>query len=159
MNRRVLGLSCAFVFSVLAACGGDEPAPPIFTDIGDGMMQDNLTGLIWQKDVSFGNYTQEEAIAYCRDLPLAGGLWRLPTRSELLAVIHPTGETWVPPTPTDSSYFLYTKPDWFWSSSASDSALGAGWTVSFNGLGGPVGSDGIANSGPVTDRYSERCVR
>ena len=42
---------------------------------------DNVTGLIWERQVDPGEYRQSDADNYCRG---KGGDWRLPTRIELV---------------------------------------------------------------------------
>jgi hypothetical protein len=64
------------------------PHPSSYTDLGDGTVKDNVTGLIWQKAVtSTQAFTWTAAIAYCQGLTLAGRTWRLPTRIELLSIV------------------------------------------------------------------------
>lgn len=46
-------------------------------DPGNGTVADTRTGLTWEKGVSEGVYTHEEALSYCAELSLADGGWRL----------------------------------------------------------------------------------
>lgn len=73
-------------------------AQPRFTDLGNGTIKDNRTGLVWQK-CSAGqsgnkclgatnNYaSREDAQAFCNSLKLSGFKWRLPERTELSTLI------------------------------------------------------------------------
>ena len=55
-----------------------------FTDIGNGTIKDNYTGLVWQKIQSSNAMTWDEALAYAENLTLAGKSdWRLPNIKEL----------------------------------------------------------------------------
>ena len=50
-----------------------------FTDNGDGTVTDNVTGLTWEQTPDSGNYSWDEAQAYCESLSLAGSDdWRMP---------------------------------------------------------------------------------
>ncbi|MEI6168234.1 MAG: DUF1566 domain-containing protein [bacterium] len=70
---------------------------PRFTDIGDGTVTDNLTGLIWLKDANaFGGQTWAQALTDCATLAngahgltdgSVAGAWRLPNIRELLSLI------------------------------------------------------------------------
>jgi hypothetical protein len=67
-----------------------------FTDNNNGTVTDNLTGLIWLKNVNrFGTRTWEQALADCNSLAADGedltdgskaGDWRLPNINELLSL-------------------------------------------------------------------------
>ncbi len=119
------------------------------TDNGDGTVQDDVTGLIWQQDVG-GSYVWSDAISYCEDLSLAGhDDWRLPTRIELLSIVDhtrtsPAVDTSVLPTP---SGFFWTATPWAVSADPPRS-----WIVNFyEGL--------TSNNGYTTGEYNARCVR
>jgi uncharacterized protein DUF1566 len=59
-----------------------------FTDLGNGMILDNCTRLIWQQDTSTTHPVWSDAIAYCDNLVLGGKSdWRLPTANELTTMI------------------------------------------------------------------------
>ena len=60
-----------------------------FTDLGNGTVRDNFTGLIWQKDYT-ATMTWYKALGYCAQLDLGGyavGSWRLPSVVELTTLI------------------------------------------------------------------------
>jgi hypothetical protein len=64
------------------------PNPSSYTDLGDGTVRDNVTGLVWQKAVTTAQaFDWTGAINYCATLTLAGRKWHLPTRVELLSVV------------------------------------------------------------------------
>jgi hypothetical protein len=76
---------------------GIEWPDPRFTDVGDGTVIDNLTGLIWLKDANcFGERTFAQALSDCNTLEhracglsddSIAGDWRLPNVKELLSLI------------------------------------------------------------------------
>jgi formylglycine-generating enzyme required for sulfatase activity len=105
------------------------PNPASYTDLGDGTVLDNVTGLVWQRDVPSGDYTWQEAMDYCASLSLRGCAWRLPTRIELVSLVDFTKAD---PGPTiDTTAFPNTPGDWFWSSSLWDGPAPAAWYVYF----------------------------
>lgn len=74
------------------------PEAQDYTDIGDGTVSDNVTGLIWQK-CSMGQNNDatcsgaataaaswNAAIGYCSALSLSGKTWRLPNVNELASL-------------------------------------------------------------------------
>ena len=65
------------------------PNPSAYADLGDGTVQDKVTGLLWQKaiDATTQKLVWQDAKSYCAALPLAGHTWRLPTRIELLSIV------------------------------------------------------------------------
>ena len=65
------------------------PNPSSYTDLGDGTVRDNVTGLLWQKaiDVATQKLPWDAAKNYCATLTLAGRKWHLPTRIELLSIV------------------------------------------------------------------------
>ncbi len=65
--------------------------PPSYTDNGDGTITDNVTGLIWQKNMG-SPMTLEQAQRAAADLQLGGhDDWRVPTIKELYSLILFTG--------------------------------------------------------------------
>jgi len=64
---------------------------PSYTDNHDGTISDNVTGLMWQQDVT-EKLTYQEALAKVNTFQLAGhDDWRLPTLKELYSLIQFTG--------------------------------------------------------------------
>jgi hypothetical protein len=131
------------------AVSGATGAPPgHFTDLGDGTVRDNPTGLIWQQGFSPSTQSQAASVAYCSTLTVpTGSDWRLPTVAELQTLVD---ESVVSPS-IDTAYFPSTPPEWFWSSSPLAGPPSFGWFVYFT-YGG-TGSFGVADNG------SARCVR
>jgi hypothetical protein len=87
-----------------------------YTDLGNGIIQDPATGLMWQKATAPGTYTWDEALAYCAGLSLGGFAdWRLPALTELYALV----ESSIPsPGPKiNTAYFPVTRSANYWTSS------------------------------------------
>ena len=64
---------------------------PSYTDPGDGTVTDNVTGLMWVKDMG-EKMTWEDALSGAEDFTLAGyNDWRMPTIKELYSLIQFTG--------------------------------------------------------------------
>ena len=62
-----------------------------FTDNGDGMVTDNLTGLMWTKNADHGSELWDGAIDYCNGYSSANYAdWRLPNINELKSIIDTT---------------------------------------------------------------------
>ena len=62
--------------------------PHSYTDLGNGIVWDNVTGLEWQQATAPGTYTWQQAIDYCHGLNLGGkDDWRLPTIKELSTLV------------------------------------------------------------------------
>ena len=104
-------------------------APPEPFIAYEETVYDLRTGLRWQRSPPPTLYNKAEgAIAYCRDLVLAGAAgWRLPTIKELNTLIDEkrTGPAIDPVT------FPDTRSEWYWSSSAYVGLSGYHWAVSF----------------------------
>ncbi|MEP6655285.1 MAG: DUF1566 domain-containing protein, partial [Myxococcales bacterium] len=106
------------------------PHPASYTDLGDGTVKDNVTGLIWQKAVAATQaFAWDTAKNYCASQALAGRTWRLPTRIELLSLVDFTrtspalNVTAFPGTPGGKYYWtaspwvvsqIATKPQYSW---------------------------------------------
>jgi formylglycine-generating enzyme required for sulfatase activity len=84
-----------------------------FTDIGDGAIKDNYTGLRWQKIQSPDLMTWDEALGYAEGFSLAGKSdWRLPTVKELQSL---NDVTKFKPS-VDNDYFPNIQAGNFWTS-------------------------------------------
>ncbi len=60
---------------------------PSYTDNGDGTVIDTVTGLVWQQTPDSGNYSWDQAQAYCESLSLADrDDWRMPSLKELFSI-------------------------------------------------------------------------
>jgi hypothetical protein len=124
------------------------PNPENYTDNGDGTVTDDITGLMWQKAVAAGTFTQPRAVAFCPTLNLAGHSdWRLPSRIELVSIVDP-GQ--INPS-INATNFPSTPANKFWSSSPLAGNPTGAWYVNF-WLGNTGYDDGIY-AGDV------RCVR
>ncbi len=125
------------------------PNPASYTVVGDGTVRDNVTGLVWQRDVPSAGYNWRQAKDYCSHLTLPGCGWRLPTRIELVSLVDFTKPS---PGPTiDTNAFPGTPGDAFWSSSPLASAPYLAWIVYFHG--------GSVAPFDVTFSHRVRCVR
>ena len=121
-------------------------ATPNYTRDSD-IVQDHLTGLMWQDDATPSAMTWTDAGAYCSALTLGGYTdWRLPTRAELQGIadygrynpaIDPTFQNTI-------SYF-------YWSSTAGADGTDDAWYLNFD-------SGGQNNDNKAYDGYV-RCVR
>lgn len=66
--------------------------PPSYNDNGDGTVTDNVTGLMWEKDMGT-KITSEEAFLKAENSSLGGySDWRVPTIKELYSLILFTGQ-------------------------------------------------------------------
>ncbi|MBI9049600.1 MAG: DUF1566 domain-containing protein [Anaerolineaceae bacterium] len=58
-----------------------------FTDNGNGTITDYVTNLTWQQTPDSGNYSWDEAQAYCESLEIADNEnWRMPSLKELFSI-------------------------------------------------------------------------
>ena len=105
--------------------------PHSYTDLGNGIVRDNVTGLEWQQATAPGTYTWQQAIDYCNNLSLGGkDDWRLPTVKELSTLV----DSSIPfPGPTiNTSYFPDTVASDYWSSTTYASSTDDAWCVDFD---------------------------
>jgi hypothetical protein len=62
-----------------------------YTDLGDGIVLDNMTGLLWQQSTAPETYTWQQALDYVDSLNTENYLghndWRLPTIKELSTLV------------------------------------------------------------------------
>ncbi len=124
-----------FIFMLMA---GVVFAAPRFTDLGNGIIKDNLTNLFWQKcsagqsgancaTGSAGTYTWANAKAYCAGLSLEGKTWRLPEITELLTL---TDLSRTNPA-INTGFFPATAADWYWSNTVVAGDPSDSWDVDF----------------------------
>lgn len=132
-------------------------AQPRFTDLGNGIIKDNATKLLWQKCSAgqsgsdcYTGFTETkkwgDAKSYCTHLKLGGKTnWRLPEKKELLTLLDYT------------KIYMATNMDFFpngdssyWSNTiyAGDSDLS--WAVYF--------SEGASDTTFHIDEHAVRCV-
>jgi hypothetical protein len=128
-----------------------------FAVLSGGMVQDTLTGLVWQQDGSGARAgcggigltcSWAGAKTYCSGLSLGGNSgWRLPTVKELSSIVDFT----VRGPAIDQTAFPSTPSEEFWTSSPLAGSSGAAWSVYFYG--------GSSNYNPVSVGNRVRCVR
>ncbi|MEI7894520.1 MAG: DUF1566 domain-containing protein [Myxococcales bacterium] len=124
------------------------PNPASYTDNGNGTVTDNVTGLVWEKNVNSSNFSWADAKAYCAGLPTAGGGWRLPSRMELVSIVDLTKSN----PAIDTTAFPNTPSQAFWSASAWAGSSSGAWNVLFY--------DGTTGFGyDVSTKLWVRCVR
>ena len=66
--------------------------PKSYTDLGNGIVLDNVTGLEWQQATAPGTYTWQQALDYVAGMNSGSGTygftdWRLPTIKELSTLV------------------------------------------------------------------------
>ncbi len=101
-----------------------------YTDLGNGIVRDNVTGLEWQQSTPFETYSREGAFDYCENLTLGGhNDWRLPTVKELSGLV----DNNIPyPGPTiNTAFFPGTEDDQYWSSTTNSQYSGVFFIVNF----------------------------
>ena len=114
-----------------------------------GLVTDRTTGLVWQREISAVTYTQDEALAACACLSLAGhDDWRLPSRLELVSIVDFTRQD----PAIDPAAFPDTPIDYFWTSSrlAGEPPDRAYYLAFF---------DGNTHPREIGSTYRARCVR
>lgn len=120
MNRKISCILsfCAILLALLLCHehARGETRLRSYTDLGNGIVQDTLTGRMWQKATAPGTYTWDEARAYCAGLSLGGFAdWRLPTLSELYGLVD---RSISPPGPMiNTAFFPDTRSATYWTSS------------------------------------------
>jgi hypothetical protein len=131
-----------------AEVAAGAPNSETYTDNRDGTITDSVTGLMWQKALTTGTFTQLQAVAFCPTLNLAGhNDWRLPSRIELVSIVD-YGQS---DPSIDTTYFPATPTAGFWSSSPVAGSPSSAWVVVF--------SDGSTNIYDITSVRDVRCVR
>jgi len=98
-----------------------------FTDNGNGIVTDNMTGLIWQKQDDGITRTWGQGLSYCEALILDNfSDWRLPNIKELSSLVDDSRYS-----PTINPVFTNAKSGWYWSSTTHAYSTGSAWFVSF----------------------------
>ena len=105
--------------------------PPSYTDLGNGIVRDNVSGLEWQQESAPDKYPWQQAIDYCNNLSLGGhDDWRLPTIKELATIVD---MSIAHPGPTiDTTYFFGTEAANYWSSTMFAAYTPLAWIVDFS---------------------------
>jgi hypothetical protein len=127
--------------------------PPSLTDSGDGIVTDNVTGLVWQKSDA-GEMTWENAAAYAAALRLGGySDWRLPTNHELFSVLNHSGNPAL-----DPNYFTMSGAEYWWTSETMAGDSSRIWAANAGGGTGPHAKNETSSAGG-SKRFHARCVR
>lgn len=139
LPSKIGGGVAGFDFTPLDASGNTIPltgTPPVPAAM-PVCTRDNVTGLIWEVKTTANRDTtltwQNAAIAASttNSAGLCGALsgWRVPSRRELLSIVH-RGRS----NPSiDTNYFPNTASEWYWSSDVYTPVTGSVWVVSFDG--------------------------
>ena len=105
-------------------------------------VKDNITNLIWSTETLSNTWAgaATAATSYSRCGFGAGSGWRVPTRRELLSIVHNGA---VGPA-IDTTYFPGTAGDWYWTSDTYAPVPAFAWFVVF--YGGYSGADNKSNT-------------
>ncbi len=105
--------------------------PRSYTDLGNGIVRDNTTGLEWMQSTAPGAYTWAQAAAYVQEAndnsTFGHNDWRLPSIEELSTLVDAGRYTPLDP------LFNGPNPVYCWSSDFSAIDSNRAWQVSFNG--------------------------
>ena len=128
--------------------------PPSFTENNNGTINDNITGLIWQK-TDGGEMTYVNASVLYKTLNLGGKTdWRLPTSHELFDINHFDK---INPA-LNTTYFTATSAEYWWTSDPRADDATAIWVVNAGGgIGAHPKSETLSAGG--TKRFHVRMVR
>ena len=113
---------------VLTQCVRGAVVPHELTDLNDGTITDNYSGLRWQMQDDGIARDWEQAISYCENLTLGGSVtWRLPNVRELGSIVNravygPAGHT---------TFFTNILSSPYWSSTTVKSDASRAWNVNF----------------------------
>lgn len=121
---------------------------PRFTEDEDGIITDDLTGLMWRKDAGAGNRSWSSAVSYANNLTFGGYTdWRLPNVNELQSLVN--AEERYPRTWLNNQGFDYVRSADYWCSttSATDPYVYA-WILHFDNGGY------VARTNKPTPRYA-----
>ncbi|WP_433936248.1 DUF1566 domain-containing protein [Sorangium cellulosum] len=137
--------------------GSGLPNPASYSDVGGGVVRDNVTCLEWQQSPPSEAYTWDQAIRYCEDLTLGGHSdWRLPTRIEMTSIVDFTRSPAIDTAafPGARGGFHKTSSDWILTIRQAGAGAGRDYAWAFNM------SDGIvSNAYSKATAASLRCVR
>jgi hypothetical protein len=126
---------------------------PDLTDMSNGVIKDNVTGLYWQKDDG-GEMTWENAKIYAANLLLGGfNDWRLPTSHEVFNILNHGLFPAI-----DTQYFPLNGAEYWWSSNQSVTDTTKIWVAnSGGGMGDHPRNETISAGGNKS--FHIRCVR
>lgn len=113
-----------------------QPWPePRFKAMGEGLAQDRLTGLVWPRLASVGDFpmTWAEALAAVAEMNRENAFghadWRLPNRRELLSVV--SHDHHRPALPAGHPFTV--QQTWYWTSTTASRAPAYAWRVHLEG--------------------------
>jgi hypothetical protein len=112
------------------------------------VVDDQVTGLSWQRGTAPAPVSWEEAREYCSALTLDGARFRLPTRIELLSLLKPSTVPAI-----DLEAFPASPSEPFWSASPFASRRASAWAVDFG-----YGASKVFGA-PLGERLGVRCVK
>jgi hypothetical protein len=147
LSARVLLPGLGVTFCLLLSRDTSADAPKGHFMIGDDVVEDSATELIWEREPMASASGADDAAEYCAQLELQGGGWRLPTIKELYTLVD---ESRTVPA-IDTEVFPDTAPAFYWSSSAVAGFDEFTWAVNFE-----QGTDGWF---PRENEHFVRCVR
>lgn len=91
-------------------------------------VRDEVTGLVWQRDLADERFTWQAARDYCAALNLAGwDDWRLPSRIELVSILELSRTN----PSIDRVAFPGTRGEWHWTASSRAGDMARAWAVYF----------------------------
>lgn len=92
-----------------------------FVDLGQGMVEDRASGLVWQQSDDGQARDWPQALAYCQSLTLGGKSgWRLPNVKELQSIVDYSRHA----PALDTRFLIQRDPKaWFWSSTTHGDAI------------------------------------
>lgn len=150
-------LFCTDGAQVVSPCPGEgEPGfgqdsnylvHPLDYSAANGVVEDRVTGLFWQREAPAESFDWWEARDYCAGLELGGhGDWRLPTLKELQTLVD---ERRLQPS-IDIFAFPDTPAEWFWSGTPIATHPDQAWATSY--------TDGYASIHAGAELHRVRCV-
>lgn len=115
---------------------------------GDEVVRDEVTGLIWQRQMSVARLSWPDAVTYCEGLTLAGwDDWRLPSRIELVTLLDLTHAD----PALNQTAFPDVHGEWLWTSTRQADDPTRSWYVYFY--------FGYPDTDAQYATYLTRCVR
>ena len=128
--------------------------PPNYTDLKNGIILDNMTGLQWQQ-TDAGEMTHEQAIMYADTCTLGGFTdWRLPSPLEAFSIIIFNRNK----PPLDITAFSTSTAEYWWTNSVQYNDATKVWvTNAGGGIGNHLKKETISAGG--TKKFHARVVR